>query len=296
MRRSNRYMEAFKENGNLAGLATAFAASAALLSPLPLLAGLVGEAAYLLFVPDSHWYDKRLSRRFDAEVQRRRQELKTRTLDQIDPEMRDRFLHLETIRQQITTQTQDDQKWFREVLRKLDYLLEKFLLFAAKEVEFRRYLGGVWQEECSTRSTAGPRDARNQRVPIAPRSAGASALPSSRRVAQMVGEVQVSYDAEIADLQETRTAETDDNSKAVLEKRIDVLRQRREGVGKIGKILTNLQYQLALLEDTFGLINDQIRARSPEQVLADIDGVVYQTDSMTQLLEDLAPFNEMGQD
>ena len=31
------------------------------------------------------------------------------------------------------------------------------------------------------------------------------------------------------------------------------------------------------MEDTFGLINDEIRARSPEQVLADIEDVVLQT-------------------
>ncbi len=86
--------------------------------------------------------------------------------------------------------------------------------------------------------------------------------------------------------------ETDASTKAVLEKRIQVLTQRSEGVGKIGRILTNLQYQLSLLEDTFGLINDQIRARSPEQVLADIEGVVDQTDSMTQLLEELAPYEQ----
>jgi len=49
---------------------------------------------------------------------------------------------------------------------------------------------------------------------------------------------------------------------------------------------------MELLEDSFGLINDQMRARSPEQVLADIEGVVYQTDSMTQLLEELAPYQQ----
>ena len=270
--KSNRITEALKEGGNLVGLSAAVALTAATLSPLPLLAGLVAEAAYLLFVPDSHWYDARLSRRNDAAVAARRQQLKAQTFAVIDASMQARFTRLEEIRGQIHTQAQDEQKWFLEVLRKLDYLLEKFLLFAGKEAEFRRYLGRVWQDEC-----------RN----------GRPAVPTGDP-AVLVKDVQASYEREIGDLDVLRAKEADANTKAVLDKRIEVLHQREEGVGKIGRILTNLQYQLALLEDTFGLINDQIRARSPEQVLADIEGVVYQTDSMTQLLEELAPYEQMA--
>ena len=37
------------------------------------------EAAYMLFVPDSTWYDRRLSHKADAEVERRRRENAGRT-------------------------------------------------------------------------------------------------------------------------------------------------------------------------------------------------------------------------
>src|SRR5258708_555900 len=144
--RVNRFREAFKENANLIGVVGALALSAALLNPLPLLVGLVAEAAYLLFVPDSKWYEHRLSKRFDAEVEARRQKLKDQTLPQLRPELKDRFLRLEEIRRQIATQSQDDAQWFREVLRKLDYLLEKFLMFASKEVQYRSYLESLLQD------------------------------------------------------------------------------------------------------------------------------------------------------
>ncbi len=276
--KAGRFLEAFKEGGNLAGLTGAAALSAALLSPLPLLAGVVAEAAYLLFVPDSRWYDARLSRRADAEVAARREQLKIQTFAQIDADMQARFLRLEEIRTQINAQAQSDRKWFLTVLRKLDYLLEKFLLFAGKEAEFRRYVASVWTDQCGTLRRAVPRHSDDMTA------------PSAGRAAQMVTEVQASYAREGKDAAGLLGKEADPSTKAVLEKRVDVLHQREEGVGKIGRILTNLQYQLALLEDTFGLINDQIRARSPEQVLADIEGVVDQTDSMTQLLEELAPY------
>ena len=88
--------------------------------------------------------------------------------------------------------------------------------------------------------------------------------------------------------------EQDEDTKAVLVKRADVLQRRHEYVGKIGKILGNVNHQLRLVEETFGLINDEIRARSPEQILADIEEVVVATESMTETLEELAPYEQMA--
>ena len=59
-------------------------------------------------------------------------------------------------------------------------------------------------------------------------------------------------------------------------------------------ILINLNHQLQLVEDTFGLINDEIRARAPQQILADIEEVVVATDSMSTALEELAPYEQMA--
>ena len=142
----HRYLEAFKESYNAIGLATAAAVSLALLNPLPLLAGLVAEAAYLLVVPDTKWYMARLAKRYDAEVEERRRKLKEQTLPLLQPETRERFLRLEELRKQIDTQSQPDKAWFREVLRKLDYLLDKFLTFSAKEAQFRAYLQSLREE------------------------------------------------------------------------------------------------------------------------------------------------------
>lgn len=196
----SRYLEAFKEGGNLIGLTSLVAASAALLSPLPLLAGLVVEAAYLLFVPDSHWYDARLSRRSDAEVEQRRQQLKAQTFTLLDADMQARFTRLEEIRSQINAQAQDDRKWFLTVLRKLDYLLEKFLLFAGKEAEFRRYIGSVWHDECGSRQRGAGRGLNKDEAP-----------PASR-AAPMVTEVQASYKRDIEQAQALQAKETDANT------------------------------------------------------------------------------------
>ena len=315
MSKVNRFREAVKESFNVVGLAGAAALSAALLNPLPLLVGLVAEAAYLLFVPDSKWYEARLGKRHEAEIQQRRERLKQQVLPMLTPEMQNRFARLEAARLQIYAQAQGDQQWFDEVLRKLDYLLEKFLLFASKEVQFQSYLRSVQNEvrgsqPCPQKGASPsaaydlfddrPRDNRRggRRVPInvpPPRDKPAPRGPLDEWVEKTVEEIKSHYTKDIAEVTARINDEQDANTKAILEKRKDVLERRHEYIDRIGKILINLNDQLELLEDTFGLINDQIRARSPDQVLSDIEGVVFQTESMTRLLEEIAPFEQMGE-
>src|SRR5438093_4019924 len=157
---TNRFLSALKENANVVGLSSAVALSAAILNPLPLLIGLVAEAAYLVFVPDSKWYDARLSRRYDAEIAKRRQQLTEHALPLCRAQIQERFRRLEETRRQIDAQPIEDQKWFREVLRKLDYLLEKFLLFAEKEAQFRSYLRSLRGQATGDVISEGRRESR----------------------------------------------------------------------------------------------------------------------------------------
>jgi hypothetical protein len=280
----NKFLEAFKESGNVVGLASTVALSAALLNPVPLLVGLVAETAYLLFVPDTPWYRARLARRSELDVVGRRQRVKAETLPKLRPEMRQRYERLEGVRRQIEGQAKEQASWLQDMLRKLEYLQEKFLAFALKEQEFRNYLQSLLVEARGT----GPRPGLASRVP--------NTLPSTMPdawIPQAIGEVQADYARGLGSLQQAIANEADPNSQAILQKRADVLVRRQEYVGKMGRTLTNLNYQLQLVEDTFGLINDEVRARSPEQVLSDIDDVVTQTDVMARTLEEIAPIDQM---
>jgi hypothetical protein len=304
--RINRYREAFKEDFNLAGLAAAVALSAVTLNPLPLLVGLVAEAAYILFVPDSQWFQNRLAKRYDHEIQRHRENLKKGVLPKVRPTIRERFARLEITRKQIESQPfeMSEDRWFREVLRKLDYLLEKYLQFASKEADFRNYVYSIRE---TMREEARPSEYDEPEVKIRDRRRGREQQENStpdfippapldlddRWIQRNVQTIQESYEREMRNVQTLLDKEADFATKNVLEKRLSVLQKRTEFISKINTILTNLNHQLQLLEDTFGLINDQIRARSPEQVLSDIDDVVIQTDTMTQVLEELAPYEQL---
>ncbi len=300
MRPVNKLAEAFKESFNVVGLAGAAALSAALLNPIPLLAAIVIEAAYLMFVPDTAWFARRLEKKYDAEIIRHREELKAKVLPFVRDEVRDKFARLEDTRRQIEAQAKGEDRWFREALRKLDYLLEKFLQFADREARFVSYLLSVMEEVRSDSKAASPPvvnpalKRRNQNVPqFDAGTASRIITPTESWIKNTVSTIQDHYANDSSSLKAKVEGGIDEPTKKVIEKRLEVLDRRSEYVGKIGMILSNLHNQMELMSDAFGLINDEIRARSPEQVLADIDEVVLTTNSLTEAIEAVTPLEEL---
>lgn len=310
----HRLKSAFNEGFNLVGLAGAVALSAALLNPLPLLIGAVAEVAYLLFVSDTKWYMDRVEKKFDAEVQARRDELKAQVFPMVRPEVREQFGRLEDMREQIGHQARKEEPWFREAMRKLDFLMEKHLQFAAKEAQFSSYLMSIYDDVYDSlspevrRKMARPnvppkkpptledmRRRKKQRFQVEGDYASAPVIvvPTDEWVRETVSTIQEYYRAEIEQLKADCEAETVWANRNVMEKRQNILERRFEFVGRIGQILSNLGHQMRLMSDTFGLINDEIRARSPEQVLADIDEVVVQTTSLTEAIDEITPMDEL---
>jgi len=192
------------------------------------------------------------------------------------------------VREQISDPTFKGKRWFQEVLRKLDYLLEKFLLFGTKQVQFENYLRSVL-DEATINDPLPPKLRRD--VPVGP--SGPLRPADEAWVKRTVALVQQRYEDDIESIRQQIPADENLHNQAVLEKRKEILMRRKQYVESIGEILTNLGHQLRLIEDTFGLINDEIRARSPEQVLVDIEDVVHQSDNLTETLQDMAPFEQM---
>ncbi len=276
------------------GLASGFALSLVFLNPIPLLAAIVAEAAYLLFVPDSKWFERRLESKYDAQVIEHREKLKSEVFPHVRNSVRERFLGLESMRRQIESQVSGEEKWFRYALRKLDFLLEKYLQFAQKESTFVQYLIAL---KSQVQDPERPPPVVTKRKGVAFDFENPPAIPhiepNEKWVKKTVGEIQEHYNGEIEVIDAKLTAEPDFPTKQVVEKRKEILKRRHEFVGRIGMILSNLESQMALMADTFGLVNDEIRARSPEQVLADIDEVVLTTNSLTEAIESVTPYDEL---
>ncbi len=299
----HRYKSAFSENFNVLGLAGLAAASLALLNPLPLIVGIAAEAVYMLFVPDSKWYEVRLKAKFDAEVQARLDKLRDQVFPQIHSLVKEQFARLQSARDQIGQQSRSEETWFREALRKLDFLMEKYLQFALKESQFIKYLNSLIdeaydnlnQEERRTldslvnRASSRIKPPRNSDIVVP-----SQGPPPSEEWNNTIAEVLFSqYGREIDELKSRSDGEQVFATKSILDKRVEILTKRQEFVERIVQILNNLRHQMQLMTDTFGLINDEIRARSPEQVLADIDEVVTTTNSLTEALEAVTPFEQL---
>ena len=289
----SRLASAFQEPFNVVGLAGSLALAAALLTPLPLLCAVVAEVAYLLFVPDTAWFTKRMESRFDAEVRAHREQLKNKVFPKIRDEILERFNWLEQARVQIEQTSTVQDKWFREALRKLDFLLEKYLQFAERESEYLAYLLSLLRESFSNLSRDEIRD-----LPSLARYKDAFVPPHDVKISQqdvqaLIDAIQKHYDAEIESLTTSSTTEQVMATRDILTKRMQVLTRRKEFILRLSDMMVNLRHQMELIAETFGLINDELRARSPEQVLADIDEVVNQATSLTDALDSMTPADQV---
>ncbi len=295
MARPNRFKQALHEPLNLGGLAASFAISAATLNPIPFLVGLALEAGYLLFVPDSKWYIGRLDRIYDNEVNARRKRMREELYPTLNRNDIRRFEGLEQIHSQIEQKSNGPEKdFFRNVLRRLDYLLEKYLHFAQKRLEFRNYLHSVYEESQGKRLSQplldGDKVRKRKEPPVVDLSAR---YDQDEEIREATCSVQEIYEAQISELRQKALEDENLHNQAIFQKRMEVLQRRSEHVGKIGETLTNIGHQMALMEDTFGLINDEIRTRTPEQVMADVDDVVHRSEVLIESLQGFSLFESL---
>jgi hypothetical protein len=288
---SDKTKEAIKEPIHLGGVAIAIGLTAITKSPIPILSGVVLDAFYLGLIPKSNWYADRLAAKYDKKVLERREKLKLEIGPTLPQGVMVRFSRLESMRNQIGSQAFEGKKWFRDVLRKLDYLMEKFLMFASKQVQFQNYLKSVLEEASNASGQSGPSGSGINRPSI--RRAEPNVDLDDAWISQTVGAIQLHYVTEIESIDALSQKDENPHNEAILEKRKDILNRRRQYVTQIGEILTNLNHQLLLMEDSFGLINDEIRVRSPEQLSVDIDDVIFRTDSLTKALQQVSPFEQM---
>ncbi len=289
--KTNKYAEAFKDEANLIGLGALFVACA-LTAPIvfPFVA-LPLEAAYLLFAPDTGWFKKRLDRKRQAEAERQRLEMRNRILPTLSQRDQVRFGSLEDARREIAAQENPNLgDWYRDVLRQLDYLIEKFLLFASKKMEYRRYIVDL----ALTRAELTGRHLRLPRAPGDEHHPQRFAERAARQgdVEMLLAGVLDDYDSELRRLERQVEREKDEQTAEILKKNAEVIRRSKESAEKIGRLLRNLEHQLELVVNTFSLINTQLRSHTPEQIVEDVNSVVEQSESLTQTLASFAPMDE----
>ena len=141
------YKHAFNEKANWFGMAAAVGLSAVLFTPVPLIVGAAAEAIYLIFVPDSKWYRRRVDQIYEKEVAAKREAMKAQMLKELSDRDRSRFRRLEGLRTQIFGAMNRESESVRSImgaeLRKLDYLLESYLSFLSAHARYERHLAQI---------------------------------------------------------------------------------------------------------------------------------------------------------
>src|SRR5687768_12340145 len=144
---SRKYIEAFKDGMNWLGSAAALATGFVLPDPsLTPLVWLGYETAYLLVVPHTAWFQRRLRRKREAALADHREARRHQVWQRLLPEDRRRFEALERMRGEINQQAKASSIP-PEMLRRLDDLLQRFLEFGDKRSEYLEYLRGLMKQE-----------------------------------------------------------------------------------------------------------------------------------------------------
>lgn len=273
-RRLNRYIEALKDEYHLLGWCGLIVG--ALMADAPgalLLLGPTLEAGYLATVPHSLWFRRRLEqKRLEMEARVRAYHRAT-LLPSLARRDRERYADLCQVRQDISRHRNPGlERHQREVGAQLDYLLDRFLVFAAKSQTLRTHL---------SRLADGPRRALDGEEAVAARDLGDM---ESRAVER--------FDREMEAMAGEMERETDQESLAILRKTAEILRRSRSSVEDMGRLIRNLERQMALLENTFTLIQTQMKQGAPDQVLEDVTGLVNQTDALAQAIQEFAPVEQ----
>ena len=275
-----------------------------LANPVPLIIGGLFEAAYLLFVSDSTWYSNRLEARAKAQIGERREILKQKVFQQTGYDFKQKYEELEAVRLQLDDDYVARPDW-RSVIDRLDTLLGKYLEFGLQDARLRKYIQDLSNQ--ATQDLPGLLKAKNKetsdlrdRLAKSKETADAFSDETVRWVETQMSSIRMYFQGQINSIQQLVNEEDarialgtgNENNRDTLKKRIDIQTMRLAQAEKIGQGLVNLNQQMALMEETISLINGQIKSKQPGQVLLDIENLVDQSETVSNFLQDIAPFED----
>ena len=300
----SRIKTAFNEQENMIGMAAFAGLSIFLLNPIPLIIGAALEVAYLLFVPDSNWYNNKLVARQKELAKERRDALKQKVYESGGQEYLEKYAQLKSVRTQLDDDYTSRPDW-RDVIDRLDTLLGKYLEFSLQDTRLRQYLDSLSdQAEQGLPGLLKPKNKETTelraRLMQSQQAAENFSDETVRWVETEMASIRMYFQSQISAIQQLINEEEiriaagtgSANNRDTLQKRIEIQAMSLNQAEKIGQGLVNLNQQMALMEETIRLINGQIKSKQPGQVLLDIENLVDQSETVSNFLHDIAPFED----
>jgi len=303
----SRYQQAFKEQANYVGMAAAVALSVMFLNPVPLLIGIGLEVCYLMFFSDSQIYTDILEKRAKQYTAERRAALRKKVLDVTNDDFDSKYEELESVRAQLDDDYATRPDW-RDVIDRLDTLLGRYLEFGFQDARLRQYIETLSKQaednlpslmKAGSKASQESTDLRN-RLAQGREAADNYSDPTVRWVETEMASIRAYFASQVQSIQQLVDEETvrivngsgNQTNKDTLLKRIDIQNMMLAQAEKIGQGLVNLNQQMALIEETIRLINGQIKSKQPGQVLVDIESLVDQSETVSNFLQEITPFED----
>jgi hypothetical protein len=300
----NRIKLAFNEDWNKIGIAVFVAASIFFLNPIPLLVGFGLEIAYLLFFPDSKWYEDILVQRHKGGILERRMELKHKVLSKASQGFTEGYLELEEARVRLDDEYNRSDDW-KSVIDRLDLLLNKYLEFAFLKFKLEGYITSLSEQaerqvpEMLQANNDASRELR-KRLRASTDSAAQYNDETVRWVEERMSYIRAYFEGQVISIEQlvkeeevrVATGRGNANNLDTLRKRIDIQNMMLAQAEKMGHGLVNLNQQMSLMAETIRLINGQITSKQPGQVLLDVENLVDQSETVSNFLQDLTVFDD----
>jgi hypothetical protein len=289
--KANVYASAIAEPTLYVPVALGAAMALAVGAWLPFVLAGVFFIGYMLFFADSDRYRRILLNREDkAEQQKTDSEkdaVRRKILNSLDRDQMNQYNRLSAMRDSVKNDAPTDDMFYSDIVVKLTDLLDKFLIFADREAKYRKHLESVRDElreqhdsrTIKTKSRVQPTGDDHIRQ-LSPQD------DLERWAQETISEIASRYDDDVAAAEaDIAQRQPNDVNIGIIRKRIEIIKRRSQFVQRIGMTMVSLNHQMRLLDDTFGLIADETKARPPQEMLSDIDEVVLQTNSMTETLD-----------
>jgi hypothetical protein len=282
---------------NIIFLAACTAVSGALVSLDPIGIGLGIEAVYLgasgISPKNSAFHRFILTKPFgDLRLLRQRTPIekvnKQNVLPGLSAEAKEQYATLEFHCKSIRSVIDADTPSGKDISTSLDYLLNKFLLFAVRRQEFREQLDLLVEE---SRNLA-PETAFSQR-PHLTIVGDTEEKPREESIAALASRAHAGYAAEVERVNNLLAAGSGSDDSVRNTERLHILRRRLRHVDHVSKAIQNVSVEINHIGLKIQSMNEDNQVAAPVQAAKDLRGLIVETDSVTKTIERVEPLEEL---
>jgi len=176
-----------------------------------------------------------------------------------------------------------------DISASLDYLLNKFLLFGVRELEFRERLIILAEEAESF--LAGTDGNPRPHLTLVDKHGEPG---KDESVASLVRRAHCAYSAESEKTAANLAGGDGALATTTVSERLPILRRRMKQVEYVGKSIQNVTLEMNKIGFMIQSLHDDDLMSAPVQAAKDLKGLIVETDSVTRTIERVAPLEELA--